>query len=588
MLKNKKSLIKKLLPHIGEGMLIRVILLQLLSFFSSIIEAISVGAIVPFMAAISSPHKIYNSSNLKWVLKIFEIRNEQQMINLITLLFVLLVVLSAFTKWLLIYLNTKISFTIGSNLAISLYKHTLYQPYLIHTTRNSSEIQSGVTKANELVSLIITPFFLLINSLFTLCLLVGLLIYLNPFIVITSFFSLALFYFIVMISVKNKIKRESEKMNSRRPLLFKSLQEGLGGIRDILLDGSQHIYTEIYRINESKFKQAQAKLILISSTPNIVIQSFGICLIAIFAGKLANNSNFDSTYPFFAALAFGYLRISPALQQIYTSWTNLKTGQNALRYVVNFLNTPLPYYANLKITNPIIFEEKIKLKDISFKYSNDLPNVLNSLNLVINKGERIGIVGSTGSGKSTLIDIIMGLISPEKGELIIDQEIVNETNYRSWQIRIAHVPQMIFLSDNTIIENIAFGEKKDNIDILKIKNAVERAQILDTIENLPDKYNTLIGERGVRLSGGQRQRIGIARALYKNADVIIFDEATSALDNETENDIINSIHNLDKNLTIIFVAHRLTTLKICDCIYELENGILHKHGNYDSFITSKK
>ena len=386
--------------------------------------------------------------------------------------------------------------------------------------------------------------------------------------------------------VKRKLLLESEIMYSRKPLLYKILQEGLGGIRDILIDGSQTFFSDLYYKNETQFKKSQIKVTLINNTPNIAIQSFGICLIAFFAGYMATKQNMSSTLPFLGALAFGYLRISPAIQQIFTSWTSLKSGHISLKYVVEFLSIKLPEYANNPLPNPIKFEERISLSNISFQYSKNNPFIFNNLNLIIKKGTRVGFIGSTGSGKSTLIDIIISLIEPTSGYIMVDDSIIDKNNFRSWQVNIAHVPQSIYLSDNSILENIAFGISKDKIDFDRAVESAKKAQIYDTIELWKNKFETLIGERGVRLSGGQRQRIGIARSLYKKAKVIVFDEATSALDGETEGDVMNSIDLLGSELTILMVAHRITTLKNCDYIYELKNGELILHKNFNELLNS--
>jgi ATP-binding cassette subfamily B protein len=334
-------------------------------------------------------------------------------------------------------------------------------------------------------------------------------------------------------------------------------------------------------------RRSAAKVVLITSTPNIAIQTFGIAIIAIFACTISINNNissdnFSSGLPFLGALAFAYLRISPAIQQIYSTWANIKNGEPALNYVVNFLQKPLPSYAGKPLPQRIKFNEKIEIKNLSFRYNNELNLVLNNINLKILKGSKVGFIGKTGSGKSTLLDIIMALVEPTCGSFEVDGVKIDINNFRSWQVRIAHVPQAIYLSDSTILENIAFGIPFDEIDLIRAKDAAEKAQISETIETLTLKYNTKIGERGVRLSGGQRQRIGIARALYKNSDVIIFDEATSALDNNTESEVMDAIDNLGNDLTIIMVAHRLSTLRNCNTIFEFKDDNITVHENYNS------
>jgi ATP-binding cassette subfamily B protein len=237
--------------------------------------------------------------------------------------------------------------------------------------------------------------------------------------------------------------------------------------------------------------------------------------------------------------------------------------------VLELLDQPLPHYAQQSPSKPISFNQDIRLKNIDFHYNDQVPYILKKIDLTIAKGDRIGFIGKTGSGKSTLVDIIMGLLLPTKGEIYIDNQQITDKNRRSWQAHIAHVSQNIYLADASIEENIAFAVLPENIDHQRVRQAAKQAQISELIEQWPDKYQTFVGERGIRLSGGQRQRIGIARALYKRTDVLIFDEATSALDNETEQAVMEAIDGLDKELTILIIAHRLNTLKGCDKIVEI-------------------
>ena len=252
--------------------------------------------------------------------------------------------------------------------------------------------------------------------------------------------------------------------------------------------------------------------------------------------------------------------------------------------MLNLLDQPLPEHANQPRPKPIRFEKELKLAELNFRYTENSPWVLKNLNLSIKKGARIGFIGVTGSGKSTLLDIIMGLLPPVSGRLIIDTQPINGQNRRAWQAQIAHVPQNIYLSDSTIEENIAFGIAKEQIDRQQVKKAVQQAQITQLIEQWEDGYQTFVGERGVRLSGGQRQRIGIARALYKKANVLIFDEATSALDNGTEQKVMEAIEALGKDITVLIIAHRLTTLKGCDKIVKLGKNHTIQVGSYQEMI----
>ena len=292
----------------------------------------------------------------------------------------------------------------------------------------------------------------------------------------------------------------------------------------------------------------------------------------------------QSALPVLGALALGAQRLLPALQQIYMSWVTIAGNQASVIDTVNLLDQPLPDSANKPDPEPLAFSEVIRFESVRFRYLSDAPWVLDGVNLTIPKGARVGFVGTTGSGKSTALDLLMGLLEPTQGEILVDGAPLHGERLRSWQQTIAHVPQSIFLADSTIAENIAFGVPKDEIDMERVREAALQAQIAQFIEGQKDGYQELVGERGIRLSGGQRQRIGIARTLYRKSSVLAFDEATSSLDNQTEQDIMKSIERLRRDLTIIIIAHRLTTVQSCDLIFELARGKVVAQGSYDQLL----
>jgi ATP-binding cassette subfamily B protein len=296
---------------------------------------------------------------------------------------------------------------------------------------------------------------------------------------------------------------------------------------------------------------------------------------------------FARALPLLGTMAIGAQRILPVLQQMFREWSFLQGGAASLKDVLTLLDQPLPAGIGTGDDRPLSFRSGILLKDLSFRYAPESPEVLRDITLRIPKGSRMGFIGATGSGKSTLLDILMGLLFPTEGVLEVDGVVVNEQNQRAWQRRIAHVPQAVFLADSSIEENIAFGVPKAKIDHERVRHAAEQAQLGELIESWPHQYDTFVGERGVRLSGGQRQRIGIARALYKQAEVIIFDEATSALDSETESAVMKAIEELSKDLTILIIAHRLTTLKDCDTVVELKSGVIIAQGPYDAMVANR-
>jgi ATP-binding cassette subfamily B protein len=277
-------------------------------------------------------------------------------------------------------------------------------------------------------------------------------------------------------------------------------------------------------------------------------------------------------------------RMLPVLQNLYSNSVRVRSSQASVQDALDLLEQPLPAHVGLPPAPPLPFREAIVVQDLHFRYSPTTPWVLRGLQLRIPRGSRVGFIGATGSGKSTLIDILMGLLSPVQGQVLVDGQPVFPDHTRGWQAHLAHVPQAIYLADVSIAENIAFGVPVDQIDRARVREAARQAQIADAIESWTEGYDTLVGERGVRLSGGQRQRVGIARALYKRADVIVFDEATSALDNQTEAAVMEAIEGLHSDLTLLIVAHRLTTLRGCDLIVELEQGRIRRVGSYQEIV----
>jgi ABC-type multidrug transport system fused ATPase/permease subunit len=327
----------------------------------------------------------------------------------------------------------------------------------------------------------------------------------------------------------------------------------------------------------------------VGASPRYGVEALGMVFIAGLGYMLAATSGsvngVASAIPVLGAMALGAQRLLPVVQQIYYAYIGIKGNQSSTQDALDLLDQPMPEHAYVQPTKPMAFCAEINLKDLGFRYNSRAPWVFRHLNLQIPKGSRVGFIGVTGSGKSTLLDVVMGLLPPTEGALLIDNNAVIPKNTRAWQAHISHVPQAIYLSDTSITENIAFGVPAELIDLSRVKRAAQQAQIAQTIEGWSDGYRTLVGERGVRLSGGQRQRIGIARALYKKANVIIFDEATSALDSETEAAVMQALETLKRDVTIFIIAHRLSTLKGCDRIVKLDGGNIWAQGTYQHMIS---
>ena len=581
------TLLKRLWHHISPRRRGQFGLLLILMIGASFAEILSIGAVLPFLAVLTDPERIFQLPAAKPLIQAAGITNATQLLLPLTITFGIAALISGTMRLLLLWASTRLSYATGADLSISIYRRTLYQPYSVHVARNSSEIINGISiKANSTISNIITPTSTLISSSIMLIAILMALLSLNPVIALAAFGGFGLIYIFIIKLTKNRQLINSKCIARESTQVIKSLQEGLGGIRDVLIDGSQAAYCQIYRNADSPLRKAQGNNSFIGASPRFGIEALGMMLIALLAYALTMQPDgIAKAIPVLGALALGAQRLLPVLQGAYSSWSSIQGGQISLRDTLELLDQPLPDYVDQPPAKPLPFRQQINLNNLSFRYTAQTPLVLNNLNLSVPKGSRIGFIGITGSGKSTLLDIIMGLLQPTEGSIEIDAQSLTIGNNRAWQAHIAHVPQAIFLADSTIEENIAFGVPKGKIDHSRVKQAARQAQIADIIESWPKKYQTYVGERGIRLSGGQRQRIGIARALYKQADVIIFDEATSALDNETEQAVMQSIESLGDDLTVLIIAHRLTTLKNCTQIVELADGGIKRTGTYQEIIS---
>ena len=567
----KKKQFRRLWQNINSRRRQQLVVLLLLMFLTSIAEVIGIGSVMPFLAVLTAPETLYSHPAAQSTIQLLQIKSSHDLLLPITVIFIIAVMVSGSMRLLLIWFQTRLGHAIGADLSFEIYKRTLYQPYSVHVERNTSDVIAAISqKSNLVVPQTIVPILTIISSTIMLSGILLILIIIEPFVAFLVFFGFGGIYSIIMLFSKKQLSFSSKQISKNQGLILKSLQEGLGGIRDVLIDGVQSYYCKAYRSADLPLRRARANVQIIGTTPRFVIEALGMSLIAIIAFLLSNKStDIASAIPILGTLVFGTQRLLPLLQQSYASWSLIRSDVSSLSDTLELLEQPLPHHMILP-SKPVIFNSILVLKKVAFKFRLQNNYVLHDLDLSITKGSKVGIIGTTGSGKSTLLDIIMGLIIPSNGQLMVDGEVVTKSNCRSWQKHIAHVPQVIFLADATISENIAFGVPLDQIDMKRVREAAEQAQILEAIESWSETFNTVVGERGVRLSGGQRQRIGLARALYKNTDLIILDEATSALDNETEQIVMKEIDNIDK--TIIIVAHRLTTLKGCDKIVKLIDG----------------
>jgi len=577
---------KRLWHHITSRRRKQIVALLILMLFASLGEVVSIGAVLPFLGILTAPELVFNHPYAEPIIGWLKIDKEEQLLIPLMLAFSVAALIAGALRLLLLWFQTRLSHGIGIDLSYEIYQRTLYQPYARHISRNSSEVIAGIVqKSSGVVSEIIFPLLLLASSTLMLFVILVALFSIDPVVALSVISGFGIIYGLILSLTKPRLFRNSQCINQMENQRIKALHEGLGGIRDVLLDGTQPIYCQIYRNADAPLRLAQASNQFISGSPRFGIEALGMVLIAMLAYSLATTSDgMTNVIPVLGALALGAQRLLPVLQQGYASFSYIRGGQAILSDTLDLLEQPLPKDFNHQSVEPIPFEHAIRVSGLGFRYSANTPWVLQELELKIPKGCRVGFIGTTGSGKSTLLDILMGLLEPSAGQMHIDDIQIDESNYRAWQSHIAHVPQTIYLTDASVSENIAFGVPPEAIDADRVRRAAQVAQIADTIESWDKQYDMPVGERGVRLSGGQRQRIGIARAFYKEANVIVFDEATSALDNHTERTVMDAINSMGRDMTILIVAHRLSTLKVCDKVVELENGSIKRVGTYSEII----
>jgi ATP-binding cassette subfamily B protein len=581
-----RYLLARLWHHLLPRHRLQFFLLLGLMLVNAVAEVVSLGLLLPFLGILTAPGRVMSHPMVKQHLSAWGIHAAGDLVLPLTVAFVAAVLASAAIRMLLLWATTRFSLTAGVALSGETYRKTLYQPYLVHVARNSSGVISGLTtKINTVVFGVLTPVLVLISSAVLLVSIVATLLVIDPVVAVTAATTLAGSYVAITWASRHRLARNSRRIADGQTELLRTLQDGLGGIRDILLDGTQPVYRDIYEQADRPLRQAQCDNTFISQSPRLAMEAVGMVMIAALAYALSQRAGgIASAVPVLGALALGAQRLLPALQQAYSAWQSIAGNRDSLADVIDLLDQDVPAELLQPAPPPLPFRDEIRFDGVRFRYNLATPWVLDGLTLRIAKGSRIGFVGSTGSGKSTTLDLLMGLLTPTEGSISVDGVVLDEASVRAWQQSIAHVPQSIYLADASLAENIAFGVPAAGIDRERVRRAARQAQIQEFIESGPEGYDAQVGERGVRLSGGQRQRIGIARALYKNASVLVFDEATSALDNATEQSVMATIDSLDRGLTILLIAHRLTTVRHCDQIVLLEHGRVMAVGSYDQLL----
>ena len=564
------KLIIRLKSHLSFNRKKQLFFLFLLMVSLAFTEAFSLATIVPFIGIFLNPDIFFSHPWLNPFIIFFEIKNEDQLFLSITIIFIFFVILSGLIKLLFVYKSNKITQLIEADLRSKIFKNNIEQSYSYHLEQNSNDVMSNIVQKTSSMASFIDDFIAILSSLMTILLVLGFLIFLKPFIIISITSVLVIFFVIIFLLNKKNILENSKKISENQDQIVNIFQNSIGYISEIIIYSLQDIFV-------SKFNKASNTIAAKftynynkTQSPRIYLEYITLlCLAALIFFFNESRDQVVSALTVLAALGLGAQKMLPLVNRIHSAITRMKGVQGVVIDSLNILDKSKKKIDKDLFSEKIFLKKSIKLKNICFSYDKKNKFILKNIDLEIKKGSKVGIKGATGSGKSTLGNIIIGLLDPTEGQLFIDDILINSQNKFAWQKNVSLIPQNVFMDDSTIAENIAIGIEPKEINLEKVKNAAKQAHIHDFIESTTDQYNEKVGERGIRLSGGQRQRIGIARALYREAKIILFDEATNQLDTDTESLIMKSISNLDKEVTVLFIAHRLSTLENCDQIIDL-------------------
>ena len=574
------QLISTVWHHLAHKRRLQLATVALLMVAGAFGEVFTLGAIVPFLGLLASPEFVDKAPWFAHLLDAVAGFIGGTRLLAASLLFGCIAFTAGALRLLLTWISNRVIFAIGTDLGEQVFNRVLHQPYAYHLARSSSQTLSAMEKVGHLTSGALAPLMLMMVAAMMASSILAALLWVDAVVALVAGGLIGGMYVGVSLWAKRRLQHNSETVARNGILRFQYLQEGLGAIRDITLEHNQEVYVHQFAYVDRELRAAQATNLRLGGAPKYVIENVAIILVVVLANWLVRGpGGVVDALPVLGALALGGQRLLPHVQVIYGGYASYRGTLATVQETLELLNLPMP------LPNPTmratagaseVAVSTIELREIRFAYGADHKIVLNGVNLRINAGERVGFVGVTGGGKSTLLDICMGLLSPTSGAVVVNGEPLTQANLPWWHHRIAHVPQAIFLCDKSIAENVALGVAPSAIDHARLTKALEAAQLSEFIRQLPQGVETGVGERGVQLSGGQRQRIGIARALYKQADVLVLDEATSALDGETEAKVMDAIYRLNPDLIILMIAHRVSTLERCHRIYHLEGGLIRE------------
>ncbi len=557
-------------------------------------SAAMVGSIMPFLSVLSNPERIRDVAVLAWVYQVGGFTSDFGFLVALGLASLAVIVISNILQVLRTWAVARFALMRIYTLSHRLLAAYLRQPYEYFLDHHSGEMSTQIlSESQEAVNQFFRPAGEVVASTLTVIMIVAVLLWVDPIVAILAFAVLGSLYGGTFLMSRRRIKRSGEMRAATNRERFRLANEALGGVKDIKLLGREGAYVDRYRAPAQRMARAMVTVRVLGEVPQYVMQAVGfggvilLCLLLLNPAELETGQALAGILPLIGVFAFAGQRLLPELSRLYQGLTLLNAGAAAVHAVHRDLFGKNDWDLPQQPPPPLGLKSELRLENVSYGYPSASHAGLREVSLSIRAGQTIGVVGSTGAGKTTLADVILGLLRPHQGRFVCDGIDITDKNLRAWQQTVGYVPQDIFLTDASVAENIALGLAPEQIDETRLRNAARIAQIDSFVMgHLPHGYDTLVGERGVRLSGGQRQRIGIARALYHDADLIVFDEATSALDNLTEKEVLAAVEALPGDKTILMIAHRLSTVKACDRIAVMENGQIVGIGAWEALVAN--
>lgn len=567
--------------------------LLMLGVLNSIASVVMVGSIFPFLTVLVNPEIIQSNSLLKWVYEVFDFQSESEFSTAFAITTAVIIAVATLVQILNHYCIEKYCSRLVHNLGRRLLSLYLQQPYQYFLNAPSEKMSARIlTEVEHVVDYYIRPIAQLWSAVLTCFAIAVLLAWTNPIIAGLALIILGGAYCLAFIFTQVTVQRLGRQRTDSNDARFLVTREALAGIKDIKLLGHEKNYLDAFSVRSKTMANITAKIRIIAAVPRFIIHALamcgviGLCLPYIGAETSSGENGVGAVLPVFGLFAFAAQRLIPNIQMIFASLTEIQFGAASVSSLHSDFQLPQAGDTHWTVAASALgLKQEIRLENLYFDYKGSERSGLVDINVTIKAGERIGIVGGTGAGKTTLVDIVLGLLTPDQGRIVVDETSITSKNLRAWQKSVGYVPQDIFLTNGSITDNIAFGVTKADIDKERVKRAARHAELDRFIETeLPNGFETEVGERGVRLSGGQRQRVGVARAFYREADLIVFDEATSALDNVTEHAVMSSLTSLNRETTVLIVAHRLSTIRSCDRIIVMDKGRIADVGRYDDLL----